>query len=75
MSRRVTPDQVPSVLDDLSFPIVRSDAAVELSETIVTTDTGDVNLGELVSEADSDTYQSEEALLNEIRQMLPRQEP
>lgn len=74
MTPRVTPDQVPGVLEDLSFPIVRSDAAAELSETVVVTDTDEINLGELVSDADNDTYQSKEALLTEIQQTLPGRE-
>ncbi len=70
MEREVPVDRIESVIEELSFPVIRSDAAVELADVTIIQGDKRRNLGELVSEADSDTYRSIEELRADIRTEL-----
>ena len=74
MARQVPVDQVESVLKECSFPIVRSDAAVELSDVVVINNSREYNLGEVISDANSDTYQTVEDLLEDIHKGIDKEE-
>ncbi|ADJ16157.1 DUF5789 family protein [Halalkalicoccus jeotgali] len=73
MTREVKLSRVDDELEALSYPIPRDDAAVELDGVTVLLADGEVNLGELVSETDSDTYRSAEGLKTELHNSLPRE--
>lgn len=73
MAREVKLSRVDDELDDLSYPIPRDDAAVELEGVTVLLADGEANLGELVSETGSDSYRSAEDLKTEIHNSLPRE--
>ncbi len=66
MAQRVPFEQVESVISEHSYPMIRSDAAVEFAETIIVENGKEYNLGEVISDADSDTYPSPEVLLEDI---------
>jgi hypothetical protein len=71
MERQITPDGLQGVLEELSYPALRPDAAAELKE--VTLDLGDhtENLGALISETGPDTYKTPEDLMTEVDDRLP----
>ncbi|MDL5361881.1 hypothetical protein [Halalkalicoccus sp. NIPERK01] len=73
MAREVKLSRVDDELDELSYPIPRDDAAVELEGVTVLLADGEANLGELVSETGSDSYRSAEDLKTEIHNSLPRE--
>lgn len=73
MARKVKLSRVDDELDELSYPIPRDDAAVELEGVTVLLADGEANLGELVSETGSDSYRSAEDLKTEIHNSLPRE--
>ena len=56
MGRTLAYERVEGLLDELSYPLVRSDAAVELADTTLVLPDGEVNLGALISETDSDAF-------------------
>ena len=73
MAREVKLSRIDDVLDELSYPIPRDDAAIELEDVTVLFADGEANLGELVSETGSDAYTSPEDLQSEINNVLPRE--
>ena len=73
MAREVKLSQIDDVLDELSYPVPRDDAAVEFEDVTVLLADGEVNLGELVSETGSDTFSSRDDLKTEIHNTLPRE--
>lgn len=73
MTREVKLSRVDDELDELSYPIPREDAAVELDGVTVLLADGEANLGELVSETGSDSYRSAEDLKTELHNSLPRE--
>lgn len=73
MTREVKLSRVDNVLDELSYPIPRDDAAVELEGVTLLLADGEANLGELVSETGSDSYSSTDDLKSELHNSLPRE--
>lgn len=73
MAREVKLSRVDDELEDLSYPIPRDDAAIELDGVTVLLADGEANLGELVSETGSDSYRSPEDLKAELHNSLPRE--
>lgn len=73
MAHEVKMSQLADELDELSYPIARDDAAVELEGVTVLLADGEANLGELVSETGSDSFTSREDLESEIHNVLPRE--
>lgn len=73
MTREVKLSRVDEVLDELSYPIPRDDAAVELEDVTLLLADGEANLGELVSETGSDAFSSQDDLRSEINNVLPRE--
>lgn len=73
MAREVKLSRIDDVLEELSYPVPRDDAAVELQDVTVLLADGEANLGELVSETGSDSYQSAEDLKTELHNSLPRE--
>ncbi|MEM4781892.1 MAG: hypothetical protein QXG03_10075 [Halalkalicoccus sp.] len=73
MAREVKLSRVDGVLEELSYPVPRDDAAVELQDVTVLLADGEANLGELVSETGSDSYQSVDDLQSEVHNVLPRE--
>ncbi|MCO8244429.1 MULTISPECIES: hypothetical protein [unclassified Haladaptatus] len=73
MAQRVKYNRVETVFRELSYPIPRDDAAVELEETILVLAEGERNLGELIAETDQSEYESARDLEAEINNVLPRE--
>ncbi|WP_435360958.1 DUF5789 family protein [Haloarchaeobius sp. DFWS5] len=71
MAQQVKLNDLERVLDDLSYPVMRDDAAVELSDITVALADGETNLGEVVSETQSDSFDSPDDLYLELQSMLP----
>lgn len=71
MTREVGIDQVEGVLADLSYPLMRTDAAVELRDVTVRVDGEAANLGALISETDSDAFRSPDEISTELETVLP----
>ncbi|WP_231184501.1 hypothetical protein [Haladaptatus sp. DYF46] len=73
MAQRVKYNRVGAVLRELSYPIPRDDAAIELEGTTLVLADGERNLGELVDETDQEEYESARDLETEINNVLPRE--
>ncbi|GAA0661926.1 hypothetical protein ACFQDG_03950 [Natronoarchaeum mannanilyticum] len=73
MSRTTRLSRVEEVLAELDYPVVRADAADELSDVTLELADGEVNLGEIVSETSSDSFESAEELESDLNNALPRE--
>jgi hypothetical protein len=73
MDRGTKLSRVEEVLDELDYPVMRSDAASELSDVTLELADGEANLGALVSETSSDSFGSTEELESELNNALPRE--
>jgi division protein CdvB (Snf7/Vps24/ESCRT-III family) len=71
MAREVTPDQVDALFEDLSYPILRIDAAREFADVTLQFAEDEANLGELVSETKNDAFDSIDDLETELREVIP----
>jgi len=71
MGRQVTLDQVETALDELSYPVMRTDAAREFEDTTLRLPEGEENLGKLLSETHSDSFDSVAEVETELREVLP----
>lgn len=71
MGREVKLSRVDAVLEGLSYPISRSDAASRLAGTTVRLADGTIDLGDLVEETGSETYRSVDDLGSELFNVLP----
>ncbi len=72
MAQRVKYNRVETVLGELSYPIPRDDAAIELDEVTLVLADGEENLGGLVAQTDQEEYDSARDLESEINNVLPR---
>ncbi len=72
MAQRVKYSRVKTVLRELSYPIPRDDAAIELDETTLVLADGEENLGDLIAQTDQAEYESATDLQTEINNVLPR---
>ncbi|MDS0292912.1 hypothetical protein [Halogeometricum luteum] len=71
MSEQIKLSRVEPRLDDLSYPVTRDDAAMELSDVTVLLADGEENLGGLVSEVGSDSFASSTDLFEELQNVMP----
>lgn len=71
MTNEVKLGRVIEVLEELSYPITRIDAATALDEYTVRHAGGEVNLGALISETGGDSYDSATDLEAELHNVLP----
>lgn len=69
----VTLSHIQTVLEDLSYPVDRTDARDELEGTTLLLANGEVDLGELIEESDSDSFESMDDLESELNNVLPRE--
>ncbi|WP_227375668.1 hypothetical protein [Haladaptatus halobius] len=72
MTRDVKLNHVESVIEELSYPISRGDAAEQLEDVTLILADGEKNLGEHVSQSNDDEFDSVDDLENEILNNLPR---
>ncbi|MFC4405634.1 DUF5789 family protein [Haloarchaeobius iranensis] len=70
MTRRVEFAHIETTLEDLSYPVLRHDAAADLEDVTLVLSDGETNLGVLVSETDSDAFQTPEDLLFELAESV-----
>ncbi|WP_256298564.1 hypothetical protein [Haloarchaeobius salinus] len=66
MTRRVEYAHIESALDDLTYPVLRDDAAADLENVTLVVAEDEANLGVLVSETDSDAFRTPQDLLFEL---------
>lgn len=65
--------RLESALDDLDYPVSREAAAAELDDVTLLLADGEANLGDVVADTGSDTYEDVESLAGEVRAFLPRE--
>ncbi|MFB6304684.1 MAG: hypothetical protein ABEH47_05925 [Haloferacaceae archaeon] len=63
--------RVESRFAELDYPVTRADAAAAFDDVQVTFADGEANLGRLVSEVGSDTFDGPDELLAELQNVLP----
>ncbi|HMB49700.1 DUF5789 family protein [Natronoarchaeum rubrum] len=73
MGRTTRLSRVDEVLDELDYPVVRADAADALSDVTLELADGEANLGEVVSETASDSFESVDELNSALNNALPRE--
>jgi len=73
MAQRVKYNRVETVLLELSYPIPRQDAAIELDATTLVLAEGEENLGGLIAQTEQEKYGSARDLEAEINNVLPRE--
>ncbi|WP_440007402.1 DUF5789 family protein [Halomicrococcus sp. SG-WS-1] len=73
MARTVKLSHVDTVLGELSYPLSQDEAVRELDDVTVELADGERNLGDLVSRANEDEFDSMDDLANEINNTLPRE--
>lgn len=61
-----------SHLETIDYPTARSDAADEFSDVTVLLADGERNLGDLVAQTGSETFDSADDLESELHNVLPR---
>jgi hypothetical protein len=71
MEREITPDALEGVLEELSYPALRPDAAAELREVTLVCNDEKANLGAIVSETGPDTYNTPEELREKLDERIP----
>lgn len=71
MEREITTETLQSVLEELSYPTLRPDAAAELRDVTVVFEDGEANLGAIISETGHDSYKTPEALKDELEDRIP----
>ena len=71
MSEQIHLSRVESRLEELSYPVTRDDAAMELADVTVQMADGEENLGALVSEVGSDSFSSATELYEELQNVMP----
>ena len=71
MDRKVKLSRVETVLEELSYPVARNEAAAELEDVTLQYADGEDNLGGLVSETASDSFASMDELESELNNVLP----
>ncbi|QLD85219.1 hypothetical protein HWV23_05600 [Natronomonas halophila] len=71
MSRTVKLSRIEAVLNSLSYPVDREVAADELADVTVELADGEANLGDLISETTSDSYDSAAEFRDELYEYLP----
>ncbi len=72
MSRTVKLSRVEETLDELSYPVTRTDAAAEFEDVTLLLANGEANLGKLIDGTDTDAYTSVDDLASELHNVLPR---
>lgn len=75
MEREITRETLQSVLEELSYPALRPDAAAELRDVTVVFDDGEVNLGAMISETGPDSFKTPDALRDELEEYIPDATP
>lgn len=68
--RDVAPEGLESVLRELSYPVVRPDAAAALSGVGLVLEDRTVNLGGVISDTGQDVYRTPEALRAAVEEVL-----
>ncbi|WP_255170295.1 DUF5789 family protein [Natrononativus amylolyticus] len=65
--------RVESVLDELSYPIARDEAAGELEEVTLLLADGEENLGAMIERTRSESFESTDDLEDSLYNVLPRE--
>lgn len=72
MPQRIDLSRVETALEDLSYPVLRPDAASEFADCTLVLANDEANLGQLISETDSDAFDSVAALRTELDEALSK---
>jgi hypothetical protein len=73
MAREVKFSHVGESLEELDYPVERASAAAEFSNVTLLLADGEENLGELIAEIDSETFESVDDLETGLHNVLPRE--
>ena len=72
MVQEVRLSRIVPVLEELEYPISRSTVVDELGQMTVLLADGEVNFGDLVNDANEDSFASQDSLVLEVMNLLPR---
>lgn len=73
MDREIKLNELDAVLGELSYPAERDEAAKDCTDVTLRLADGEINLGELIDETESDEFDSVEDLTAELHNVLPRE--
>ncbi|MGM0590699.1 MAG: hypothetical protein ACQETI_03550 [Halobacteriota archaeon] len=71
MTDTVKLNKVETLFATLEYPVTREDAAAEFTNTTVRLAEGEVNLGELVADVQTSTFDGPDELYAELNNTLP----
>ena len=71
MTDRIKINRVKDVLKRTEYPQDKLDAAAEFDDVTLIFADGEANLGELISEADRETFRSADDLSTELNNVMP----
>ncbi len=71
MGETVKLSRVKDRLADLSYPVHRDDAAVQLHEVTLTFADGEANLGALIDDTNPDAFDDPDDLFDALQNVLP----
>lgn len=72
MTREIKMSHLQDALDDLEYPIARSDAAAAFEDATLLLADGTAPLDALIKDASSERFASSDELANELHNTLPR---
>ena len=72
MTREIPLSDSSAVFNELEYPIDRADAAAELSDVTLLLADGEADLGELIPNMTSDTFETTDDIETELHNVLPR---
>ncbi len=73
MARSVQLKNLSTILDEVDYPTERTAVAAELADVTLVLADGEVNLGELLSETATETFESTADVKTELHNVLPRE--
>ena len=65
--------RIETALEDLSYPVTRTDASEELEGTTLLLADGEIDLGELIDRSEAERFVSMPDLESELNNVLPRE--
>jgi hypothetical protein len=73
MEREIQLNETVALFEELSYPVARSTVTEEFAAVTVRLADGEVNLGDLLSESSSETFDSADDLEIALHNALPRE--
>jgi hypothetical protein len=71
MADRIKVNRVKNVLERISYPVQKDEAATEFDDVTMVFADGETNLGEMIGRSDRNTFDSVDDLSTELNNVMP----